>query len=169
MFLIVPNLLEFNMCSFLIDAYQKNSNFALKWRNYYPLLTKPSEEISNIFCSFYNNYIERMEIVKWPENSYMEKHFDVSQVGGKSSGLTSITYLNDDYEGGQTCIVDEKLCVNPKIGTTFFFDGQKYQHEVKPIKTGTRYTLSIWYTNDSDYEVSEEIYAGKSSNRGEYL
>ena len=114
MFLIVPNLLEFNMCSFLIDAYQKNSNFALKWRNYYPLLTKPSEEISNIFCSFYNNYIERMEIVKWPENSYMEKHFDVSQVGGKSSGLTSITYLNDDYEGGQTCIVDENYALIQK-------------------------------------------------------
>ena len=34
-----------------------------------------------------------MEIVKWPENSYMEKHFDTSQPGGKSSGLASFTYL----------------------------------------------------------------------------
>ncbi len=40
---------------------------------------------------------------------------------------------------------------------------------IEPIKNGTRYTLSIWYTNDSDYEVNEEIYTGKSSNRGEYF
>ena len=165
MFLIVPNLLNSNTCSILINSYQKNSNFATKWKSYYPLLTKPSEEISNIFCSFYNNYIERMEIVKWPENSYMEKHFDIHPYKNYQSGLASITYLNDDYEGGQTCIVDEKLSVNPKTGTTFFFDGKKYQHEVKPIKNGTRYTLSIWYTDYSDFDW-DTYYGGRECGKG---
>ena len=98
-----------------------------------------------------------MEIVKWPTNSFQAKHFDRDQFSGESSGLASITYLNDDYEGGQTCIVDEKLCVNPKTGTTFFFDGKKYEHEVKPITNGIRYTLALWYTNDSNCRMDNHV------------
>ena len=46
----------------------------------------------------------------------------------------------------------QKLCVNPKTGTTFYFDGRKYEHEVKPVKNGTRYTLAIWYTDHEDFD-----------------
>ena len=152
MFLIVPNLLELSMCSNLINSYQKNINLAHKWRDTYPLLVKPTKDYLDIFCRFFNNYIDRMEIVIWPENSYQEKHFDEYPYNNYQSGLASITYLNDDYEGGQTCIVDQKLCVNPKTGTTFYFDGRKYEHEVKPVKNGTRYTLAIWYTDHEDFD-----------------
>jgi len=158
MFLIVPNLIDLKMCSSLIDTHQKNINLVRKWRNTHPLLCKPSKEIENIFTRFFpHQYVQRMEIVKWPTNSFQAKHYDEDQIGGDSSGLASITYLNDDYEGGQTCIVDEKLCVNPKIGTTFFFDGKKYEHEVKPITDGIRYTLALWYSNDPNCRMDNHV------------
>ena len=162
MFLIVPNFFELNKCSYLIDLYQKNINLVTKWRDTYPLLIASRDdgrqlinfsvlkELQKGFCGFFNNYIERMEIVKWPSDSFQDKHFDHSRT---YTSLASITYLNDDFEGGQTCVEDERLCVNPKTGTTFFFDGQKYEHNVTHVKNGTRYTLAIWYTDNPTHRI----------------
>ena len=158
MFLVVPNLIIPERCCDLIALYQKYNNLAGQWRDTYPLLITPREDSLNIidplylkkmknyFCNFFNNYIHRIEIVKWPPNSFQSKHFDDAR---ESTNLSSITYLNDDYEGGQTCVPSEKICINPKVGTTFFFDGKTYQHEVTPVKNGTRYTLAVCYTNNS--------------------
>ena len=166
MLFILPNSFTSDQCSFLIDLYEKNNHLAGEWRDTYPLaLAGPKgtvsfidssilEQMKNYFCNFFNNYIHRMEIVKWPTDSFQPPHFDTSK---SYTSLASITYLNDDFQGGQTCMESEKLCVNPKTGTTFFFDGQRYEHHVTPVKNGTRYTFAVWYANDPSYSVSTKI------------
>ena len=160
MLLILPNSFTSDQCSFLIDLYEKNNHLAGEWRDTYPLLIEPRDddkniidssilkEIKSLLCGFFNNnYIRIMEIVKWPTNSFQGKHFDKP-----INSLASITYLNHNFEGGQTCVEGEKLYVNPKVGTTFFFEGQKYEHNVLPITNGIRYTLAVWYTKNPHYD-----------------
>ena len=160
MFVVVPDHVSKENCSYLIDIFKNlYKDRGLPWRDTVRLnladYGEPDRDefinyLSELFCQYFQNYIEMIEVVQWPEHSYMKEHFDTAR---ESTTRASITYLNDDYEGGQTCVSSEKFCVNPKVGTTVFFDGQKYKHCVKEVKNGTRYTLAIWYTNDINLKI----------------
>lgn len=56
---------------------------------------------------------------------------------------TSIIYLNDDFEGGETRVGTE--IIKPKKGTILTFQGNVIEHEVLPIIKGTRYNVLVWY------------------------
>ena len=160
MFIILPQHLPSTVCSSLIEIYENNKHIAKKWGN-----TKLIDinEISNnndlIKCKhvirFVNNtavnffgintFIEVAQIVKWPVGSNQLPHYDEAR---ELTTFTSLTYLNDDFEGGQTNFTTENLVVIPKVGRTILFDGKRFEHEVKKITDGIRYTLALWYSSN---------------------
>ena len=77
----------------------------------------------------------------------MPFHFDNAD---PYTAVASVTYLNDDYEGGETIIRPAgegssrfDTVIRPRIGRTVFFNGVRSFHAVSPI-VGTRYTLPLW-------------------------
>lgn len=85
--------------------------------------------------------VDWCEIVRRPPGSNHPKHFDV---GKERTVFSSITYLNDDFTGGETYFVND-FEVKPKTGRTLYFDGKHYEHGVNEVKDSIRYTLAIWY------------------------
>jgi hypothetical protein len=83
-------------------------------------------------------FISHTEIVKWPTNTAQGAHFDFS-----FAPCTTILYLNDNYEGGETFL--EKKIITPKKGNLIFFKGKTIEHGVKKITKGTRYTIPCWW------------------------
>lgn len=77
----------------------------------------------------------------WPTHSLQNLHHDTKS---DETVLTSITYLNSSYRGGET-FFEDGTSVSPVIGRTVCFNGIKYLHGVRPISQGTRFTLSVWY------------------------
>jgi hypothetical protein len=101
-----------------------------------------AKKIEQITNKYYNsNIIDWCEIVRWPCNSWQPYHLDKAS---EKTSLTSITYLNENFDGGCT-IMHDGTKVKPKTGRTVIFDGNKYIHGVEPILKGERYTLPIWY------------------------
>ena len=80
------------------------------------------------------------EIVEWETNSWQDSHVDDVH---PNTVFTSISYLNDNYTGGQTFIEDME--VTPKQGRVVLFYGMEYNHGVRLIINGTRYTIPSWY------------------------
>ena len=158
MIVIQDNLLNKNECEELILMYSTHSDKSIEWYGSHPLkLNNLSDEdlffskqilnmISNFAVSVFgsNLYVERADITKWPAGSDKDYHHDDAR---DSTFLSSITYLNDDYDGGET-FFENKLLIIPEIGKTIFFDGKKYLHGVKKVSKNPRYTIAIWYTND---------------------
>ena len=98
--------------------------------------------IKKIYNNIYKDIVgDWLQIVKWPSNSYQNLHLDKTS---NKTVLTSITYLNENYSGGETYFKDGTI-IKPKTGRTLIFDGMYYVHGVKTIKKGTRYTLPVWY------------------------
>lgn len=66
--------------------------------------------------------------------------------------LTTVTYLNDDYEGGEIVfdtvhypngdIFNHKI---PKGSMVMFPSDLRFPHEVKPVTKGQRYSIVAWY------------------------
>jgi hypothetical protein len=59
---------------------------------------------------------------------------------------TSVIYLNEDLEGGETVLPDYQVEAKPKIGRMIAFpSSSEYIHGVRPTTQGTRYTFIAWY------------------------
>jgi hypothetical protein len=75
-------------------------------------------------------FINYFQIVKWPNGSYQDEHLDFPE-----HVLTSIIYLNDDYEGGET-VVGDKI-IKPEKGKIITFQGNEIKHKVNQITKST--------------------------------
>ena len=61
----------------------------------------------------------------------------------KNNDWTSVCYLNDDYEGGETLIEDGIF--KPKRGRLVVFPSKKMNHGVSLVKSRVRYTYIAWW------------------------
>ena len=68
------------------------------------------------------------------------------------SRLSTVTLLNDDYEGGYFNYFNEKeeeVSIKCKKFTTLIFDGKATRHRVLPVTQGTRWSLvTFWYPKE---------------------
>jgi len=145
--IIADNIISQVDCDYLIELYENNPQDHEPWLDYNKMPIQPPENqrvrdiLFKVICEF-SYVIEWCEIVKRPSTSGHPKHFDGSS---DKTVFASITYLNEDFTGGETYIVND-IEVPPKIGRTLYFDGKCYEHGVNTVKDSDRYTLAIWYT-----------------------
>ncbi len=84
-------------------------------------------------------------------------HLPAHQDLGISSRLIStVSYLNDDYEGGEIQFRQSNVTISPEAGSIVFFPSNfLYIHEVMPIKSGTRYSMPHWYHHLKNPRMSD--------------
>lgn len=93
---------------------------------------------------YFSDYI----VAIYTKGGKLDKHSDDSNEYGKQV-ITTMLYLNDDYEGGEIFFEDLGLLYKPRAGTAIIFPGQ-YQHEVKPVISGSRYVIGIGTTTEKE-------------------
>jgi len=147
---MLDNYLSHEECDSLIKYYKENEErLSVKHGMIYPLKFKEGyhkfpdlvNRLNATAKLFGNNQINWMQIVKWPVGAFQLHHHDQSQ---PDITLSSILYLNDDYEGGQTNYEDGTI-FKPKKGRFLLFDGTHHKHGVKEVKNNVRYTVATWY------------------------
>nr|BAR31788.1 hypothetical protein [uncultured Mediterranean phage uvMED] len=173
MILIIPDLIPKILCEELIRIHNINQDLITEYHDTrvldMNLLFGGEDDTHKTVrkCSMYlertvskhftAKFVEYVQIVKWLPGASMNLHTDNAR---ETTSLVSITNLNDDFQGGAHYIDDlsknEKLDILPKVGKTVVFEGKKYEHGVRKVTSGTRYTLAIWYTNDLEGAVDYE-------------
>jgi hypothetical protein len=65
-----------------------------------------------------------------------------------TKNYSTIIYLNDDFEGGELYFPQyDNLTLKPETGMMICFKGDSHHlHGVKPVQSGIRYTISIFWT-----------------------
>ena len=99
-----------------------------------------------------------------PIGSFMYPHVDIvgyvqkegenvpDHLNKWSGHLSSVIYLNDNYDGGELYFPDHNLEIKPGAGDYITWPGNRwYQHGVKEVKNGVRYTLSTWVRFEEAY------------------
>lgn len=99
-----------------------------------------------------------VSLTSYYDGRYLSLHKD------KTSELTTVIILSDDYEGGQFVLsdssnpshhfdsLDDVLLFDLKLGDSISFNGSKTYHGVTKVTKGKRYALNIWMTEtDFDY------------------
>jgi hypothetical protein len=84
-----------------------------------------------------DSWINKVTIDTNKDDDY---HFDISN-------LTIVTYLNDDFEGGEFEYIDDfesKLRIKPKKNLSLIMNGY-LKHRVLPVSKGDRYSLVSFF------------------------
>ena len=65
----------------------------------------------------------------------------------KTKSTWSVTYINDDYKGGET-IIDNYVSIPKKGSIVIFTSDERCLHKVNTIESGTRIVVPIWLTRN---------------------
>jgi hypothetical protein len=94
----------------------------------------------------YSLPMQQIPIRRWIKGPGMGPHCD-GYDGDTSLAFSMITYLNEDYEGGEIEFPNHNMSLKPASGSLLIFPSQEpYLHKVNPILSGERYTshLSVY-------------------------
>lgn len=106
-------------------------------------------------------FLNTTTLVMWKEGKSMQIHKDNGYEHDKNSLdmriYTSVMYINDDFDGGETIIQKENSneieyeCKPQKGSVLIFKSDESCLHGVKVIDKGERLTLSMWFSIDEQY------------------
>jgi|TARA_R100000455_G_C6271021_1_gene127060 predicted 2-oxoglutarate/Fe(II)-dependent dioxygenase YbiX len=119
---------------------------AVSWHNYLELVftTHMKKYMDNHPQLILNNW-EAFEILKYDKDHHFELHVDSGPTVPRTMSI--IFMLNDDYEGGDLVFRwrEDEMIIPKKANQLIFFPSTFcYPHTVKPIKSGTRYSIVTW-------------------------
>lgn len=106
-------------------------------------------------------YSDTAQLVRWLPGHELIPHADNINPEGTPNvtahrSFSSILYLNDDYDGGETFFPGHNLRIKPQPGTLVLFGaGCDYVHGVTRVTRGQRYTYAGWFTHDPAWEDRE--------------
>ena len=70
--------------------------------------------------------------------------------------VSAIYYLNEEFDGGEIVFERQQLTVNPRRGLLLAFPSDAdHVHEVLPVRSGVRYTMAIWFTEQQRYALAD--------------
>lgn len=96
--------------------------------------------------------LSHISLSKYENGMGMGPHCDASDPNGTGTNLrySLVTYLNDDYEGGELHFKDHNITIKPKAGSLVLFPStEPYYHESKPLKSGVKYMYTThWLVNN---------------------
>jgi Rps23 Pro-64 3,4-dihydroxylase Tpa1-like proline 4-hydroxylase len=83
------------------------------------------------------------KILKYEVGGKFENHMDDG--GGNFRRVSTVYYLNDDYEGGELCFPQFGINLKPDAGDMIVFPSSYvYSHSVKPVISGNRFSIASW-------------------------
>lgn len=94
----------------------------------------------------YSLPIDYIPIRRWGAGTNMGPHCD-NYDGHTNLAFSMITYINDDFSGGELFFPNQNIMVKPKAGSLIIFPSvEPYLHQVETILNGSRHTshLSVW-------------------------
>jgi predicted 2-oxoglutarate/Fe(II)-dependent dioxygenase YbiX len=87
-------------------------------------------------------------INRYKEGGFMQSHIDnIHHSHGQKQGyphLTSLIFLNDDYEGGEFVLCGDKYIEKIQGSAVVFPSNFMYSHEVKEVTEGKRFSVMTW-------------------------
>jgi prolyl 4-hydroxylase len=105
------------------------------------------------------NKFDGISIIKYEKGGFIPTHKDSGVFTPRP--YTFLLYLNDDYEGGETCFPMLNKSFKLNTGDALFFhnrdssgfDTCTSSHEGKPVISGQKYVANIWVYDSKEYDI----------------
>jgi len=104
---------------------------------------QPVEQDYKNSYGFKTTWHDGFNILKYGVGQYFVNHIDDHTDYHRR--MSTVHYINDDYEGGEIVFPRFDLSIKPKANQTIIFPSTYvYNHSVLPVTDGTRYSVVSW-------------------------
>ena len=119
---------------------------------YYKDIKESFEYCVNDYISVYDKIKSKdftdFRINRYGQGGFMKQHIDgIHHSHGQKQGyphLTSLLFLNDDYEGGEFVLCGDKYIEKIQGSAVVFPSSFMFPHEVKEVTEGKRFSVMTW-------------------------
>jgi hypothetical protein len=122
------------------DTSQTSLNLQALWQDLYDVKLPAVQDYSRMYNINNLKYWEAFNFIKYGPGQHFMEHHD----HGFSYNCTVslVSYVNDDYEGGELYFRLQNLKVKPEAGDLFIFPSNfMYPHQAMPVTSGTKYSI----------------------------
>jgi hypothetical protein len=130
---------------------QLNSLLREELNNYSELTV--GKLISEKFNTHKNVYPCLQSLYYYRTGTAIDAHLDGRVTSNTSKVFSSVTYLNDNFTGGETVFHlpnNQFQTVIPKKGKLVIFNGGEYYHHVNEVTAGIRCSINMWYNDTTN-------------------
>lgn len=148
----------------VLKAYIEHLNLTIPYQDDYVVSNFLADQLQS----------EQYQINKYTEGQQYVWHCDqgtdaVNRPGIFARQFSSVIYLNDDFDGGETEFVFGHIV--PKKGWSVIFPSNfMYVHTARPVRNGTKYACASWLTPKPSFGVEKlnfEMPEGSQNNLAE--
>lgn len=103
-------------------------------------------------------YMEAINYVRYTQGQHFQVHSDHGF--SYTCTVSSVMYLNDEYEGGELWFPYLDLTFKPEAGDVVFFPSTYiFAHAAKPVSSGTKYSaVTMFDYNDRNHDHTSSYY-----------
>ena len=156
---------------FTIDKKVRDTQLVEMGELFSPIVELYRNIVKNIINPFYNISIRDSEIpqiLKYQVGGHYTPHVDGESMWKTPTGdviwrkstdrdLSTVIFLNDDFDGGEFVFPEHRIRIKPEPGLLVCFPStHQYIHGVEPVTNGVRYSMVNWMTISGVPSMADE-------------
>jgi hypothetical protein len=134
-------------------------------KNIYHDTVTPLRQCMDDYTRRYNlnmQYMEAINYVRYQPGQHFQVHTDHGF--SYTCTVSSVMYLNDEYEGGELWFPYLDLTFKPEYGDIVLFPSTFiYAHAARPVTSGTKYSaVTMFDYNDRNHDIKSGYQGGQN-------
>jgi hypothetical protein len=148
--------LKFKKTDIMHDPSEASKKLQALWDDVYYNQLQAVKDYARRFNIGELRYWEALNFVKYGVGQHFQEHTDHGY--SYNCVLSSVSYPNDDYTGGELYFRLQGIKVKPKAGDLFLFPSNfMYPHQSMPVESGVKYSI-VTMLDYSDKYHNEKFY-----------
>lgn len=132
------------------DGSRESTELRNIWQECYDKQLPAVKHYSSLFNIGELRYWEAFNFIRYGKDQHFQYHHDHGF--SYNCTLSLVSYLNDDYDGGELSFSLQKLDIKPRAGDTYLFPSNfMYPHAAKVVTKGVKYSLVTMLDYSSKY------------------
>lgn len=156
---------------FVVDKQVRDTQLVEMGELFDPIIDLYRQIVKNVINPFYDINVrdsELPQVLKYQVGGHYQPHADGQSLWKSPEGdilwrkstdrdLSTVIFLNNDFEGGDFIFPDYRIRVRPEPGLLVCFPStHEYLHGVEPVTKGIRYSIVNWMTISGVPTMAEE-------------
>lgn len=148
--------LKFKKTDIMHDPSEASKKLQALWDDVYYNQLQAVKDYARRFNIGELRYWEALNFVKYGVGQHFQEHTDHGY--SYNCVLSSVSYPNDDYTGGELYFRLQGIKIKPKAGDLFLFPSNfMYPHQSMPVESGVKYSI-VTMLDYSDKYHNEKFY-----------
>ena len=124
------------------------------WQDVYDATFPAVENYRKDYNIMNLKYWESFNFIKYGPGQHFMEHHDHGY--SYNCTLSAVSYINDDYEGGELFFRLQNLTIKPKAGDLYLFPSNfMYPHRAMPVISGVKYSIVTMLDYSKKYHTPD--------------